>query len=57
MKTFSRQYKGLGKTSTICNELLLRSQWFQVEPLPDGYYEITVKEENTGLLISLGKVN
>lgn len=26
-------------------ELVHRSQWFSFEPLPDGCYEITVKEE------------
>jgi hypothetical protein len=26
------------------------SQWFEFTPLPDGYYEFRVKQENTELL-------
>lgn len=36
----------------VVNGLLARSQWFEFVPLPDGWYEIIVKDENRNLLNS-----
>jgi hypothetical protein len=37
-------------TGLIVHTLMLKSVWFQVEPLPDDRYEITVKAEHADLL-------
>lgn len=33
--------------------LMDRSQWFEVTPLPDGWWEIAVKAENRDLMFRL----
>jgi hypothetical protein len=50
MRTFALTVTSLFVAQDIVHDLLVRSQWFQVEPLPDDQYEITVKTENEALL-------
>jgi hypothetical protein len=38
---------------SVVSSLLVKSQWFEVMPLPDGLWEVTVKEENEDLLQTL----
>jgi len=44
MKTISKRFK-FQDAKRIINELMVLSQWFQVNSQPFGWYEITIKEE------------
>jgi len=46
MKTVKITFSGILIAQNIVNELVVRSQYFVFTPLPDGEYEIEVKEEN-----------
>ncbi len=50
MRTYSETYRNERDTRYITNQLFTRSQWFSVTPLPDGEFEVSVKEENRGML-------
>lgn len=44
--TFTATCRTQSEAELIIKYLVESSQWFQVEPLPDDYWEITVKKEN-----------
>ena len=50
LKTKTIVVEGRAWATAVVTGLVLRSQWFEFEPLPDDEYLITVKVENTGLL-------
>jgi len=35
----------------VANFLFKQSQWFEMEPWPDGWWQLTVKEENKKLVL------
>lgn len=53
MRTYSLVLLGMEHTKQVVLRLIARSQWFELEPLPDDEWEIKVKEENRELLHSL----
>lgn len=52
-KTISMIVTGESATRTVALELIRQSQWFEIEPLPDDKFEITVKAENERVLQDL----
>lgn len=52
-KTYARVVESLGVLHLLLNQLAHMSCWFEVLPMPDGYYEITVKYENSHRLNEL----
>lgn len=56
-RSFYLTVKGEKLATEIVNTLIDKSQWFEFLPLPDGEYEITVKQENQELLETLAGVN
>jgi hypothetical protein len=53
MRTYRTTVNGFQIANKVVDQLIEQLQWFQFEPLPDGEYEITVKEENKKLLNAL----
>lgn len=52
MKTASAVV-GVERAWHLVRMLMTTSQWFAVMPLPDGKTEISVREENANLLVTL----
>lgn len=50
MRTTSMYSRGETATIAVVAHIIRASQWVQVTPLPDGLYEVEVKEENKNLL-------
>lgn len=55
-RTLTKVVHGQGKLTIVVAVLIDSSKWFSVEPLPDDFWEITVKSEiaeSLDLLIEL----
>ena len=50
MKTFDMNIRWPHNVNRLAKFLVGASQWFAVEPYPDGYYRVYVKAENESLL-------
>lgn len=55
MKTFHMHALSKSACQRVAAALVSKSQWFEITPLPDDIWRITVKEENGKLLSSLLK--
>lgn len=53
IKTYTESYRDETDTRRIVDQLFKRSQWFAVTPLPDGEFDVTVKEENRRMLSNM----
>ncbi len=50
LRTSSVTLRGESQAMVMSNLLVSSSQWFNVLPLPDDRWEVTVKQENEGRL-------
>jgi hypothetical protein len=53
VKTYKHEVVGTAEATRVATALIIASQWFAFEPLPDDVYEFTVKIENTARLVSI----
>lgn len=52
-RVYSTTFYGEDFAARVVGELVHHSQWFELTPLPDDYWEVIVKEENRSLLTKL----
>tara|TARA_R110002049_G_scaffold30888_1_gene105510 strand:+ start:1016 stop:1213 length:198 start_codon:yes stop_codon:yes gene_type:complete len=50
MRTITKRLSGEPNVSSLCEKLIMASQWFCVLPLPNDSWEIEVKLENAEIL-------
>lgn len=54
MKTVTRTLEGEESITDAITKVVHASMWFEVTPLPDDFWDLTVKDENESLIRTLG---
>lgn len=52
-RKYTLRIQGDNQLFVLVARLAYRSQWFAVMPLPDDEYDVSVREENEQMLITL----